>query len=378
MTQGQYQAQQFSDLLKTIHQKNTSGTLRINTNIEKNHPIRSRIVIWQKGEITYAGYSLPDITTFAQKLAKKFKPNVSETTISFVRDRITNPASAREFLELLCKIRVLTWEQIESFVQSQVATTLEQLFSYPGQFQLNPNIEFDLTYGEDRHGLNWSKIHAELTNREEAWSNLAPIITSMEAAPSLTQGGLDAITVESARLHAKQHIDGKRSLVEIAERIGQDALQVAQLYFTWTQTNWITFGEDATETASGQDIPTILSVDDSPIVQTLIKRTLSDRYNILLASNAVDALNILNSKSVSLLLLDVTMPDIDGLEMCRTIRSIPKFQKLPVVMLTARDTLIDKMKGQIAGTNRYLTKPFEREKLLEIVSEFVGQGSNNN
>jgi CheY-like chemotaxis protein len=142
------------------------------------------------------------------------------------------------------------------------------------------------------------------------------------------------------------------------------------LYLTWSQTNWIVFEENI-KAAQSQELPTILSVDDSPIVQTMIKRSLGDRYNVLLASNAVDALNLLNTKPVALLLLDVTMPDIDGLEMCRTVRSIPKFRDLPVVMLTARDGLVDKMKGQIAGTNRYLTKPFDKEKLLEVVGEFV-------
>lgn len=69
------------------------------------------------------------------------------------------------------------------------------------------------------------------------------------------------------------------------------------------------------------------------------------------------------------------MPDIDGLEMCKTLRSIPKFRNLPIVMVTARDTLVDKMKGQIAGTNRYLTKPFDTEKLLAVIGEFLGNGN---
>jgi twitching motility two-component system response regulator PilG len=74
---------------------------------------------------------------------------------------------------------------------------------------------------------------------------------------------------------------------------------------------------------------------------------------------------------VALLLLDVTMPDIDGLEFCKTLRTIPKFKKLPVVMLTAKDGNINKLKGQIAGSNYYLTKPVEPEQLLAIVRRYV-------
>lgn len=119
----------------------------------------------------------------------------------------------------------------------------------------------------------------------------------------------------------------------------------------------------------------ILSVDDSPIVQTAIKRALSSQYHVILTDKAMDALTLLNQKPIKLLLLDLTMPDVDGLEICRTVRSIPKFRDLPIIMLTARDGLIDKMKGHIAGTTKYLTKPFEPEQLLEIVNKYVSSGN---
>jgi DNA-binding response OmpR family regulator len=93
----------------------------------------------------------------------------------------------------------------------------------------------------------------------------------------------------------------------------------------------------------------------------------------LQAGGALESLNILKQHGdrISLLILDLTMPDIDGLQLCRTIRSIPKFKNLPIIMLTARDGFFDKIKGQMAGSDRYLTKTFEAEKLLEIVNEYV-------
>jgi twitching motility two-component system response regulator PilG len=370
MTQRQYQAQQLSTLLETLQSKVQSGTLRINAFSKVDRLSRCRILVYQSGEITYAGSNLPPVPKLAHKLIQQFKPSLGETTLKFVREKVTNPTSARELFALLCKIRALSWEQIESYFQTQVAITLEQLLPYAGQFEFNPTVEFDLTYGDDLHGLNPSKLKFELARRQEQWLALTPTISSMEAIPSLSQGGLEAIANDSAQLHAKQYIDGKNSIVEIAERSGRDPLALAQLYLTWSQANWIVF-EETYKVNKPKNLPTILSVDDSPIVQTMIKRTLGDRYQVLLASNAVDALNLLNQKQVSLLLLDVTMPDIDGLEMCRTLRSIPKFCNLPIVMLTARDTFVDKIKGQIAGTNCYLTKPFEASKLLDIIENFV-------
>jgi twitching motility two-component system response regulator PilG len=143
----------------------------------------------------------------------------------------------------------------------------------------------------------------------------------------------------------------------------------------WAVSGWIDWGEDVpapqaipvTQTSR----PIVLSVDDSLIVQTMIKRALENHYHVLLVSNALDALKVINTNSIALLLLDVTMPEIDGLEFCRTVRSIPKFKNLPIIMLTARDKFSDKLRGQIAGATHYLTKPIEPNQLLEMVSKCV-------
>ncbi len=72
------------------------------------------------------------------------------------------------------------------------------------------------------------------------------------------------------------------------------------------------------------------------------------------------------------------MPDIDGLELCRTVRSMPQFRNLPIVMVTARDGLVDKAKGQISGSTEYLTKPFGVEKLRAVVGKYLSVGIASN
>jgi CheY-like chemotaxis protein len=376
MTQYQYKEQKFNAFLDAIRVKKASGTLSITANLLSTASSRSRILILRKGEITYAGSILPNLSTLAHKLVKKFSPNISGVAIQYAQNKTSNPNSIRELFDILCKLRILTWEQIESYFQTKAAIALEQILPYSGQFTFSPVIEFDLSYGEDFRGFIWSNLQSELARRTEEWSSLAPTIKSMEDAPRLLQEEAGKNLPNDGHIPSKQYIDGKRSLVEIAEKSEQDPLELARLYLTWPQTNWIVFHENTTAIVTTKDLPTILSVDDSPVVQTLIKRILGSRYNLFLANNATDALNILNQKQVALLLLDVTMPDMDGLEMCSTLRSIPKFRTLPIVMLTGRDSLVDRMKGQIAGTNRYLTKPFDQEKLLEVVGEFIPLSGN--
>ncbi|MDP8964538.1 MAG: response regulator [Cyanobacteriota bacterium] len=121
--------------------------------------------------------------------------------------------------------------------------------------------------------------------------------------------------------------------------------------------------------------PTILAVDDCTFIQELIKEVLAKDYNVLVADNAVEALSMIYQQPISMLLLDVSMPGVDGLELCRTLRSLPHFSELPIIMLTARDTVFDKVQGRLAGATEYLTKPFEIKQLREACSRLVSYKS---
>ena len=183
--------------------------------------------------------------------------------------------------------------------------------------------------------------------------------------------------------HLRDVIDGKRTLGEIANQMNRDPLELAHSYLHFVQMGWLIFDNNqsqhtaveelspAIQEPPTQDLPVILSVDDSPVVQTMIKRAVGNSYHLLLANNAMDALNLLNKENIELLLLDVTMPDIDGLELCRTIRSIAKFRSLPVIMLTAKDGMFNKIKGQMAGSTHYLTKPIDRQKLMDVLEKYI-------
>ena len=122
---------------------------------------------------------------------------------------------------------------------------------------------------------------------------------------------------------------------------------------------------------NGNLMATILAVDDSAVMQGLVKQALGQDFRVLVTDNAVDALSMIYHEQVSVLLLDVSMPGIDGLELCRTVRSLPQFHKLPIVMLTARDGAFDKVQGRLAGATEYLTKPFDADKLRLVVGKFV-------
>ena len=121
--------------------------------------------------------------------------------------------------------------------------------------------------------------------------------------------------------------------------------------------------------------PIVLTLDDSPVIHQLIKRILEPEYRVITVDNAVDALSIIYHQPISVLLLDVQMPDVTGLEFCRTVRSLPQFQHLPVIMVTSQDSPFDQVKGRLAGATEYLTKPFNAEQLQETVRKFISTSS---
>jgi len=110
----------------------------------------------------------------------------------------------------------------------------------------------------------------------------------------------------------------------------------------------------------------VLVVDDEPAVREALGRTLRfEGYDVELAGDGADALAALGERRPDLIVLDVMMPRLDGLEACRRLRA--SGDTLPVLMLTARDGVGDRVAGLDAGADDYLVKPFALEELLARV-----------
>jgi CheY-like chemotaxis protein len=117
---------------------------------------------------------------------------------------------------------------------------------------------------------------------------------------------------------------------------------------------------------------TILVVDDSPTVRKLISGKLEKSgHNVVCAVDGVDALAKLEEGMPDLVLLDITMPRMDGYEVCKQIRANPAGKNLPVVMISGKDGFFDKVRGRMAGTSGYVTKPFGPETLMKALETYL-------
>lgn len=113
----------------------------------------------------------------------------------------------------------------------------------------------------------------------------------------------------------------------------------------------------------------VLVVDDEYINLRIVESHLSEHYALLTASSGADALELLSERRPDLIILDVMMPVMTGVQLCQIIRKRYDMDELPIIMLTAKNRVEDLVKGLNAGANDYITKPFSREELVVRVSK---------
>ena len=118
----------------------------------------------------------------------------------------------------------------------------------------------------------------------------------------------------------------------------------------------------------------ILVVDDEQAVRESLRRSLHfNGYEVLTANDGLEAVETVRAENPELLILDIMMPNMDGLEVCRTLRS--EGWDRPILVLTARDGVSDRVSGLDAGADDYLPKPFALEELLARVRSLVRRAS---
>jgi two-component system, cell cycle response regulator DivK len=122
---------------------------------------------------------------------------------------------------------------------------------------------------------------------------------------------------------------------------------------------------------------TILYVEDNPDNRLLVKRILlSEDYALLEATDAMDALNVLKTARPDLILMDINMPDMDGYTLTAKIKSLPGFERVPILAVTANVMRGDKEKTLEAGCDGYIQKPLDIEQLTREIEKFILRRTN--
>jgi len=118
---------------------------------------------------------------------------------------------------------------------------------------------------------------------------------------------------------------------------------------------------------------TILAVDDSgSLRQMLVFSLKASGYQVVEAVDGEDGLEKAKHQPFDLVLTDQNMPSMDGLTLIRSLRALPSYQRVPILMLTTESSDEMKAKGRAAGANGWLVKPFDPQRLTEVVRKVIG------
>ncbi len=117
---------------------------------------------------------------------------------------------------------------------------------------------------------------------------------------------------------------------------------------------------------------TVMVVDDTETNIDILVELLGDDYEIMVAMNGKECLEAVRIQTPDIFLLDVMMPGMDGYELCRKLKSYKRTKDIPVIFVTAKDAIDDKLDGYDAGGVDYITKPIDPEFTLTTIKKHLG------
>ncbi|MBF7689341.1 twitching motility response regulator PilG [Acinetobacter sp. FNA3] len=116
----------------------------------------------------------------------------------------------------------------------------------------------------------------------------------------------------------------------------------------------------------------VMVIDDSKTIrrtaETLLQR---EGFEVITAVDGFEALSKITETSPDIIFIDIMMPRLDGYQTCALIKNSQQYKDTPIIMLSSKDGLFDRAKGQIVGSDEYLTKPFSKDELVNAIRTYV-------
>ncbi|WOD37704.1 response regulator [Nodosilinea sp. E11] len=284
----------------------------------------------------------------------------------------------------LLEQHVITPDQGRTILSHMVHETLFDLLSlHHGAFvfQLSSALSPQLM----THTI--SNLVAGLTQQIQTWHQLHPHLQSPDQCPVLlAPEAFRASVSDQVYRRMVTWMDGKTSIRRIARYLSRDLLSVARSLVPAIQQGQISLVYNSTEASPALNsqrpdpnrLPRIVCVDDSTTVRQSVEKILDGQgYEATSIGNPLKALGLLFQLQPNLILCDITMPELDGYELCAMLRHSSAFRQTPIVMLTGKDGFLDRVKARMVGATDYLTKPFGSGELLALVEKYVGPGDRN-
>jgi twitching motility two-component system response regulator PilG len=347
----------------------------------RNHP--SWFVFFLNGQIIYAGETESTLSRLRDYL-RRYK---AETTIEQIPASSIATFNTPEYgcLWALLENHLVTPAQGRNIIQGMVRETLFDLLSlHQGSFVFelgNPLTPQLLT-------MEIAPLATKTLKHVQNWKQLHPYLHSPDQCPTIADATLLKQNIPIAAFQMlDRYADGQTSIRQIARYLNRDISTVARAIYPYVQRGWLHLTHNAVQPSvhstpripldlsSTAKAPKVVCIDDSPTVCQAVKVMLErNGYDITTIENPLTALSVVFQLKPDLILCDITMPELDGYEVCAMLRQSTAFRQTPILMLTGKDGFIDRVRARMVGATDYLTKPFGEQEILMLLEKYIGIG----
>ncbi|GAB4210811.1 MAG: hypothetical protein OHK0012_02090 [Synechococcales cyanobacterium] len=377
MTRYVFAAQELPQLLRQTHRQLTTGYLRIHLKAgQGSEATQTWLLAFLRGRLVFSADQPLTPKVFLKRL-QRFVPRLqspwAQRAIAVVQQRLMPNNTLAELIDGMQQLALLKPHDLEDALWLNLLTDMDRyLFDRAGTCRFEP--QDHLYQDAPIAGFELEPVLQQAAERQDLWHSLAVGIPSMSAIPIVYWERFNRLPMtEEQRQKIHQLTDEGRSLEAIAAHLGRDRLEIAQMFASWVKKGLMGMHQP-TPPQVNDTTPTILAVDDSIVVQEMLRQALP-HYNVITSGQPADILNLMVQHRPDLLILDITMPGIDGLEICRMVRGLEQFRAIPIIILTGREGLWDRIKGKLSGATRYLSKPFNEVQLNYEIQKLLGQRS---
>ncbi len=330
-------------------------------------------VFFRDGKLVYAA----DGSTGLQRLQDylyRFKVNLDVGKLP----RAVDTAPEYSYLWRLIENRTLNPNQGRSIIYYMVKETLFDLltlhqgyFIFEGGSGLSPQL------------MTWEveQTLAEAIKQVQEWKQFYPYIQSPDQCPTIVDiEKLHAFLPENAFKTLDRWADGKTSLRQIARYLNREILAVTKAIYPCIQQGWVQISHPSpVEDNAFRDVEAnaevkiqIACIDDDETIGQVITHMLQKHgYEVMVIKEPLASFQQLFQLPPRLILCDLSMPQLDGYDLCGMLRQSTLFRQVPIIMLTGRDGFIDRVRAKMVGATDYLTKPFQEEELLMLLEKYL-------
>ncbi|MEM6252969.1 MAG: response regulator [Cyanobacteria bacterium P01_D01_bin.156] len=373
--QGQLSELDIRSIFQLIDIGQQTGELYVDSFNGQGHPT-SWLIFFANGGILYAGRTDEQLERLRESLAS-YKLSIDWKSIDLANLAPLRPPEYGALWWLL-ENNVVTPQQARSTLYRLVEETLFEVVSlHQGQFYFH----FHASLSPQLTKFSIAPFIKQVTRQLQGWLKLQPHISSIYDCPVATERLAMDKPLSSTSLMSKA--DGKTSILRLSRQFHRTIFSIAEELYPHIQSGKVQLinipkpaPQQKINGASHKAVPRIVCIDDTPTIRQTIEAILDTHgYEVTSIARPSKALSLLFSLKPDLILCDVAMPELEGHQLCAMLRQAPHFQSVPIIMLTGKDSFVDRVKANMAGATDYLTKPFDDLELLTLVEKYVGRGN---